>query len=71
MRTDGWKVDLHLPDRRYERGFEGDAFISADRSALSDAVLDSLPLPLLAQRANLFMAGRCISVTHEAWARCA
>ena len=24
----GWKIDLHLPDRRYEKGFEGDAFIS-------------------------------------------
>jgi len=24
----GWSNDLHLPDPRYERGFEGDAFIS-------------------------------------------
>ena len=24
----GWKIDLHLPDTSYERGFEGNAFIS-------------------------------------------
>ena len=24
----GWKIDLHLPDKRYEKGFEGDAFIA-------------------------------------------
>lgn len=63
----GWKVDLHLPDPRYEKGFEGDAFISK-------ADFDSYPMPFwipyrcLYSRnvPNLFMAGRDISVTHEA-----
>ena len=63
----GWKVDLHLPDPRYEAGFEGDAFISK-------AEFGSYPMPYwvpyrcLYSRniSNLFMAGRDISVTHEA-----
>jgi hypothetical protein len=63
----GWKVDLHLPDPRYEKGFEGDAFIS-------HATFGDYPMPFwvpyrcLYSRnvANLFMAGRDISVTHEA-----
>jgi len=63
----GWRVDLHLPDRRYEKGFEGDAFISR-------AQYTQYPRPFLVPyRAlysrnvpNLFMAGRCISTTHEA-----
>ncbi len=63
----GWKVDLHLPDPRYEKGFEGDAFISK-------ADFDPYPMPFwipyrcLYSRnvPNLFMAGRDISVTHEA-----
>jgi hypothetical protein len=63
----GWKVDLHLPDKKYEAGFEGDAFIST-------AHFTSYPMPFwvpyrcLYSRniANLFMAGRDISVTHEA-----
>ncbi len=63
----GWKIDLHLPDPRYEKGFEGDAFISK-------AEYGTYPMPFwvpyrcLYSRnvANLFMAGRDISVTHEA-----
>lgn len=63
----GWPVDLHLPDPRYEKGFEGDAFIS-------HALYTQYPRPFhvpyrcLYSRnvPNLFMAGRCISVTHEA-----
>jgi len=63
----GWKVDLHLPDPRYEKGFEGNAFIST-------AHFTSYPMPFwipyrcLYSRniPNLFMAGRDISVTHEA-----
>lgn len=63
----GWKVDLHLPDPKYEQGFEGDAFIST-------AHFTPYPMPFwipyrcLYSRtvANLFMAGRDISVTHEA-----
>ncbi len=63
----GWKMDLHLPDPRYEKGFEGDAFIAR-------AEYGAYPMPFwipyrcLYSRnvANLFMAGRDISVTHEA-----
>ncbi|MBI5688267.1 MAG: FAD-dependent oxidoreductase [Verrucomicrobia bacterium] len=63
----GWKIDLHLPDKRYESGFEGDAFISA-------ASFGNYPMPFwipyrcLYSRnvPNLFMAGRDVSVTHEA-----
>ncbi len=63
----GWKMDLHLPDPKFEKGFEGDAFIST-------AHFTAYPMPYwipyrcLYSRnlANLFMAGRDISVTHEA-----
>lgn len=63
----GWSIDLHHPDPRYEKGFEGDAFIAR-------AAFERYPLPYwgpyrcLYSRniANLFMAGRDISVTHEA-----
>jgi hypothetical protein len=63
----GWSIDLHLPDPRYEEGFEGDAFIS-------EAEFTRYPLPywipyrcLYSRNVpNLFMAGRDISVTHEA-----
>lgn len=62
-----WSIDLHLPDKRYEKGFEGDAFISK-------AQFTHFPKPYwvpyrcLYSRniENLFMAGRDISVTHEA-----
>lgn len=63
----GWKIDLHLPDPRYEKGFEGDAFISR-------AEFGNYPQPYwIPYRcfysrniANLFMGGRDVSVTHEA-----
>jgi hypothetical protein len=63
----GWKVDLHLPDKRYDKQFDGNAFISK-------ASYETYPLPFwlpyrcLYSRniSNLFMAGRDISVTHEA-----
>ena len=63
----GWKMDLHLPDPKYERGFEGNAFIST-------AHFGTYPMPywipyrcLYSRNIdNLFMAGRDVSVTHEA-----
>lgn len=63
----GWDIDLHLPDPRYEAGFEGDAFISR-------ALYTKYPRPFYVPYRcfysrninNLFMAGRDISVTHEA-----
>ncbi|MCX7886204.1 MAG: FAD-dependent oxidoreductase [Verrucomicrobiae bacterium] len=63
----GWKVDLHLPDPRYEKGFEGDAFIS--KAHYTDYPMPFwIPYRCLYSRniGNLFMAGRNISVTHEA-----
>ncbi len=63
----GWPVDLHLPDPRYEAGFEGDAFISR---ALYTRYPQPFRVPYRALYSrnvpNLFMAGRCASVTHEA-----
>jgi hypothetical protein len=63
----GWKIDLHLPDPRYEKGFEGDAFISEAR--FTDYPQPFwVPYRCLYSRnvRNLFMAGRDISVTHDA-----
>jgi len=63
----GWKIDLHRPDPRYEKGFEGDAFISvADFGEYEMPYW--VPYRCLYSRKtpNLFMAGRNISVTHEA-----
>lgn len=63
----GWPIDLHLPDPRYEKGFEGDAFISvAHYNHFPHTYW--IPYRCLYSRdvPNLFMAGRDISVTHEA-----
>ena len=63
----GWKIDLHLPDPRYEPGFEGDAFIAV--AHYTDYPRPFwIPYRCLYSRNidNLFMAGRDISVTHEA-----
>ncbi len=68
----GWFNDLHLPDPRYERGFEGNAFISTatfgDYPAHTANRPFWIPYRCLYSRnvANLFMAGRNISVKHEA-----
>ena len=63
----GWAIDLHLPDPRYEPGFEGDAFISVAHYDHYQAPY-WIPYRCLYSRniPNLFMAGRDISVTHEA-----
>ena len=62
-----WSMDLHLPDKRYEKGFEGDAFISKAHYAQFKRPY-WVPYRCLYSRnvPNLFMAGRNISVTHEA-----
>jgi len=62
----GWNMDIHVPNVKYEKGFEGNAFISHD-------IQDKYPRPFLIPYRtlysrninNLFMAGRNISVTHE------
>ncbi|MBN1490493.1 MAG: FAD-dependent oxidoreductase, partial [Phycisphaerae bacterium] len=63
----GWKIDLHVPDKRYEKGFEGNAFISVARYGKYEMPY-WVPYRCLysRNRSNLFMAGRDISVTHEA-----
>ncbi len=62
-----WSIDLHLPDARYEKGFEGDAFISKAHFTRFKGPY-WMPYRCLYSKniANLFMAGRDISVTHEA-----
>jgi len=63
----GWRIDLHLPDPRYEKGFEGRAFIS--HAIYTDYKMPYwIPYRCLYSRnvPNLFMAGRDISVSHEA-----
>jgi len=63
----GWSIDLHLPDPRYEPGFEGDAFIAKAHFTHYKAPY-WIPYRCLYSRniPNLFMAGRDVSVTHEA-----
>jgi hypothetical protein len=63
----GWNMDLHHPDPRYNKGFAGDAFISYDEQ-IAYPQPAWLPYRMLYSRNtdNLFMAGRCVSVTHEA-----
>jgi len=63
----GWDIDVHVPHEAYQKGFEEDEFISK-------ALFTKYPRPYwvpyrtLYSRniTNLFMAGRDISVTHEA-----
>jgi hypothetical protein len=62
-----WSIDLHLPDARYEKGFESEPFISeAHYNRFKGPYW--IPYRCLYSRnvENLFMAGRDISVTHEA-----
>jgi hypothetical protein len=62
-----WSIDLHLPDPRYVEGFEGDAFISRAHYTQYPRPY-WVPYRCLYSRnvPNLLMAGRNISVTHEA-----
>ena len=62
-----WPMDLHLPDPKYDDGWEGDEFISKAHYTRYQPPY-WLPYRCLYSRNvnNLFMAGRDISVTHEA-----
>ena len=62
-----WSIDLHLPDKRFDEGFEGDEFISRAHYTHYQRPY-WVPYRCLYSRnvPNLFMAGRDISVTHEA-----
>jgi hypothetical protein len=68
----GWNNDLHRPDPKYVEGFKGDAFIAiADHIPFPASVASRpfwIPYRCLYSRnlSNLFMAGRNISVTHDA-----
>ncbi len=63
----GWPMDVHEPDPAYVKGFEGDAFISRARYTRYKMPF-WIPYRCLYSRnvPNLFMAGRDISVTHQA-----
>ncbi len=62
-----WTVDLHYPEPAFQNGFEGEEFISVSKHDHYDKPFWA-PYRCLYSRniANLFMAGRDISVTHEA-----
>jgi len=63
-----WSIDLHLPDPRYGEGFAGDEFISRVEPHPQFRPPYWVPYRCLYSRnvPNLFLAGRDISVTHEA-----
>ncbi len=65
-----WSIDLHYPKEQYAKKFPDNPFISI---AVHDRRVDrsvGYPVPYRCFYSkdveNLFMAGRCISVTHEA-----
>jgi hypothetical protein len=65
-----WDIDLHYPKEQYAKKFPENPFIS---KAVFDKSVDrqhGYPVPYRTFYSrnidNLFMAGRCISVTHEA-----
>lgn len=65
-----WSIDLHYPKEQYAKKTPQDPFISRD---VHDRTVDKMhgyPVPYRTFYSknieNLFMAGRCISVTHEA-----
>jgi FAD dependent oxidoreductase/NAD(P)-binding Rossmann-like domain len=65
-----WNIDLHYPKKQYAKKYPDNPFISI---AEFDARVDrayGYPIPYRCFYSrnvpNLFMAGRCISVTHEA-----
>ncbi|TWU15425.1 FAD-dependent oxidoreductase [Allorhodopirellula heiligendammensis] len=65
-----WSVDLHYPKKQYAEKFPDNPFISiaVHGSGVDRAVGYPIPYRCFYSRniPNLFMAGRCISVTHEA-----
>ncbi len=61
-----WSIDLHYPKTEQETGFKGESFRS--RCEQSKIVMYPIPYRCFYSRniPNLFMAGRDISVTHNA-----
>ncbi len=73
--TDGtvpstWSIDLHYPKKQYARKFPDNPFISMAAFGSGVDRMHGYPIPYRCFYSrnidNLFMAGRCISVTHEA-----
>ncbi len=62
-----WKIDLHYPDPKYAAASPGNEFLAVAKFTPFDAPY-WVPYRCLYSRnvANLFMAGRDVSVTHEA-----
>jgi len=64
--TTTWTIDLHYPDPANSKCFPGEEF----RSIAKFTPIDPYPIPYRCLYSrnieNLFMAGRCISVTHVA-----
>ncbi|MCH9652746.1 MAG: FAD-dependent oxidoreductase [Planctomycetes bacterium] len=65
-----WSIDLHYPKKQFMKKYPEDPFIS---QAVFDSRVDrkhGYPVPYRCfysrNVSNLFMAGRCVSVTHEA-----
>lgn len=65
-----WDIDLHYPKEQYAKKFPDDPFISKAEfdSRVDKQIGYPVPYRCLYSRniPNLFMAGRCLSVTHEA-----
>ena len=65
-----WDLDLHYPKEQYLGGAHGTPFISRAQFGKGVDKKQGYPVPYRCFYSkdidNLFMAGRCISVTHEA-----
>ncbi len=65
-----WDIDLHYPDERYIRPYISEPFIAKSVCDRLEDKVNGYPIPYRCFYSrnieNLFMAGRCISVTHEA-----
>ena len=65
-----WDLDLHYPKEQYAKKFPDDPFISRAQFGKGVDRENGYPIPYRCLYSkdvdNLFMAGRCISVTHEA-----
>ena len=65
-----WSIDLHYPKKQFAKKFPDNPFISIAEHDFRIDRLFGYPIPYRCFYSrnvpNLFMAGRCISVTHEA-----
>ncbi|MDB6025293.1 MAG: xly 5 [Verrucomicrobiales bacterium] len=65
-----WDIDLHYPKEQYAKKFPENPFISRAEFGAGVDKKDGYPVPYRCFYStnvpNLFMAGRCVSVTHQA-----